>query len=114
MPTCENCIHYKACKATYEELTGDSGTGGNAEYCKYFKDRSNFIELKLAQWVKHKPDIEKMQEFHRLGIGKAMGENSIFWTCSNCNGWVSLSYQYCPHCGAKMKEAEQGLKERES
>lgn len=41
----ENCLHYEACKATYEELTGDSGTGGNAEYCKYFQDRSKFIEL---------------------------------------------------------------------
>lgn len=46
MVTCkENCLCYKACKYIYEELTGDSGTGGNAEYCKFFKDRSKFIEL---------------------------------------------------------------------
>ena len=46
MATCkENCLHYEACKAVYEELTDGNGTGINAEYCKFFKDRSKIIEL---------------------------------------------------------------------
>lgn len=40
-----DCLHYEARKNTYEELTEDSDTGVNAKYCKFFKDRSKFIEL---------------------------------------------------------------------
>jgi hypothetical protein len=98
MSTCNDCIYY--------EGFCDRKTIPSASTCRFFKDRSKFTELKSAQWVKHKPEIEKMREFHRLGIGKAMGENSIFWTCSICGGWGNLSQKYCSNCGAKMENVE--------
>lgn len=108
MTSCkENCLHYEACKAKYEELTGGKGTGGNAKYCKFFKDRSKFIEEKTAHWVEHKTDIEKMREpqmreHQALGLGKVIGQKYIYWTCSNCGGWGNLSSKYCVNCRAEM------------
>ena len=96
---CKNCIHSDVCIYPCG--------------LKDFKDRSRFVELIIAKKIKHSPDIEKMRKFHKLGLGKAMGERSIFWTCSNCELWVSLAHKFCPNCGAKF-EAEQALKEREA
>lgn len=109
--TCKDCIHYEACKNLYE-IHGD-GLSGESHVCDYFADRSRFVELTIAKKIKHTPDIDKMREFHKLGLGSRMGEHSIFWTCSDCKLWVSLVYKSCPYCGAKF-EAEQALKERES
>lgn len=95
---CKNCIHSDVCIYPCG--------------LKDFKDRSRFVELIIAKKIKHTPDIDKMREFHKLGLGKGMGERSIFWTCSNCELWVSLAHKYCPNCGAKF-EAERALKERE-
>lgn len=53
--------------------------------------------------IKNNPNKEKMEEYHRLGFGKAMTTNSIFYTCSNCNSWLSLAYVYCPKCGCKLE-----------
>ena len=102
MATCRDCLHAEVCLAR-KEVT---------KPCYFFKDRSRFVELIIAKKIKHSPDIEKMRGFHKLGLGKGMGERSIFWTCSNCESWVSLAHKYCPNCGAKF-EAEQALKERE-
>ena len=71
------------------------------------------MELPAAHWIRHTPDKNIMQEFHKQGIGRGMSENSIFWTCSNCGGWGNLSFNYCPSCGAKIEEAEQALKLKE-
>ena len=103
MATCKDCVHIDICDYT-------QGTTDIA--CGHFKDRSRFVELIIAKKIKHSPDIEKMRGFHKLGLGKGMGERSIFWTCSNCESWVSLAHKYCSNCGAKF-EAEQALKERE-
>ena len=109
---CKNCIHYSLCN--YEEICHyDIDNIKNAKDCSFFKDRSRFVELIIAKKIKHSPDIEKMRGFHKLGLGKGMGERSIFWTCSNCESWVSLAHKYCSNCGAKF-EAEQALKEREN
>lgn len=59
-----------------------------------------------AHWIKHKPNEEQMKAYHRLGFGKAMNVKSIYWLCSNCNGWGTPAYKYCPHCGCKMEDAE--------
>lgn len=106
---CKDCIHFDRCKGLYrfERLQRAVSKG-----CPYFKDRSRFVELIIAKKIKHSPDIEKMREFHKLGLGKRMGERSIFWTCSNCESWVSLAHKYCPNCGAKF-EAEQALRKRD-
>ncbi len=57
-----------------------------------------------GHWVKNKPNPKIMQEFHKQKIGLAMGENSIYWTCSKCGYWGTPIYKYCSHCGAKMDE----------
>ena len=105
--TCKDCIHYAVCN-----YDGDV-VGFPDRICDFFKDHSRFVELNIAKKIKHTPDIDKMRELHKLGLGKGMGERSIFWTCSNCKLWVSLAHKFCPNCGAKF-EAEQALKERES
>ena len=107
--TCKDCIHY-------EEVCEYNNAALDDKPCAAFKDRSRFVELPAAHWIRHTPDKNIMQEFHKQGIGRGMSENSIFWTCSNCGGWGTLIYKYCPHCGAKIEEAEQALKlkERES
>ena len=102
MATCKDCLHVEACLESDKDLI-----------CGDYKDSSQFVELIIAKKIKHSPDIEKMREFHKLGFGKAMSERSIFWTCSNCESWVSLAHKFCPNCGAKF-EAEQALKECES
>lgn len=117
--TCNDCIHSGVCAIQLEphyildraqKLMRESN---NVEHeCLSFKDRSRFVELIIAKKIKHSPDIEKMREFHKLGLGKGMSERSIFWTCSNCEMWTSLAHKFCPNCGAKF-ETEQALKERE-
>lgn len=103
--TCNDCIHSEVCYYHGEDIDSPG-------ICGFFTDRSQFVELQTAHWIRHCPDKNIMRKFHKQGIGRGMGENSIFWTCSNCGGWGILSYKYCPFCGAKIKEAEQALKEK--
>lgn len=63
-------------------------------------------KVKHGEWIKHKPDPEAMKQWHDLGIAKGMSENSIFWTCSCCNGWGTPAHKYCSNCGAKMEKKE--------
>lgn len=128
--TCKDCIHRELC-ADYvsslakvqnadvkyisqwlDEIEGKRNQTDNE--CEHFADRSRFVELQTAHWIRHSPDKNIMREFHKQGIGRGMGENSIFWTCSNCESWGNLSFKYCPSCGAKIEEAEQFLKELEA
>ena len=128
MATCADCVHVEVCKdfmssliegleldksdveLINKELNQDDADKGA---CDHFLDRARVAELNIAKKIKHTPDIDKMREFHKLGLGKGMSERSIFWTCSNCKVWVSLAHKFCPNCGAKF-EAEQALKERET
>ena len=119
MASCKDCVHVEVCEdftkaklspKRAEELLPVLREHGRT--CEHFKDHARFVELNIAKKIKHTPDIDKMREFHKLGLGKGMSERSIFWTCSNCKVWVSLAHKFCPNCGAKF-EAEQALKERE-
>ena len=123
MASCKDCVHVEVCKMHYRqkcELTYESDREVEIAMrkaqkavdieCNYYKDRSRFVELNIAKKIKHAPDIDKMKEFHKLGLGNGMGERSIFWTCSNCELWVSLAHKFCPNCGAKF-EAEHDFKE---
>lgn len=116
MATCKDCLHVEVCK--FKDLPAPLSDSYIRESeciekrCSDFKDRSRFVELIIAKKIKHSPDIEKMRDFHKLGLGKGMSERSIFWTCSNCEMWTSLAHKFCPNCGAKF-ETEQALKERE-
>lgn len=108
MASCTECVHVEVCQKTRIM----NPAYDRAPNCGDFKDRSRFVELTIARKIKHTPDVEKMREFHKLGLGKGMSERSIFWTCSNCEMWTSLAHKFCPNCGAKF-ETEQALKERE-
>ena len=119
---CTDCVHYELClhqekfliEHNRKDLIRRYGFGlSEPENCCNFRDRSRFVELNIAKKIKHAPDIDKMKEFHKLGLGNGMGERSIFWTCSNCELWVSLAHKFCPNCGAKF-EAEHDFKERGS
>ena len=128
MAICAECVHVEVCKdfissllegleldksdveLINKELNQDDADKGA---CDHFWDRARFVELNIAKKIKHTPDIDKMREFHKLGLGKGMSERSIFWTCSNCELWVSMAHKFCPNCGAKF-EAERALKERET
>ena len=93
MPKCNNCLHRDVCFTVLDSMQ-----------CQHFKDSSRFMELNITKKIKHMPDIDKMREFHKLGLGGGMGERSIFWTCSNCELWVSLAHKFCPNCGAKFED----------
>ena len=98
MVSCKKCIHYAVCADFYDDEIERTAP------CSFFKDRSRFMELNIAKKIKHTPDIDKMREFHKLGLGSGMDERSIFWTCSNCELWTSLAHKFCPNCGAKFED----------
>lgn len=118
MASCKDCVHVEVCSKKNLHVAVGMNITPRFKYerieqeCDDFKDCSRFVELNIAKKIKHTPDIDKMRELHKLGLGKGMSERSIFWTCSNCKVWVSLAHKFCPNCGAKF-EAEQALKERE-
>ena len=121
MANCKDCVHVDVC----EDFTRHKLSPSRAEEilpilrehgktCELFKDRSRFVTLNIAKKIKHTPDIDKMREFHKLGLGSGMGERSIFWTCSNCGIWASLAHKFCSNCGAKfeVKQALKGCEEK--
>lgn len=95
MPKCGDCVHWEVCSPI---------VNASEDSCTFYKDSSRFMELNIAKKIKHMPDIDKMREFHKLGLGSGMDEHSIFWTCSNCELWVSLAHKFCPNCGAKFED----------
>ena len=110
MAMCKDCVHVEVCCEKNLHVAVGMNIIPRFKYkrieqeCKNFQDRSRFVELIIAKKIKHSPDIEKMREFHKLGLGSGMDEHSIFWTCSNCELWVSLAHKFCPNCGAKFED----------
>ena len=96
--TCEKCLHSISCRPSkLNDMYED-----NAENCPFFKNRADFVEVKHGKWERNERNIPKMKEFHKRGIALSMNEKSIFYTCSCCGSWGSLSQDYCGKCGAKM------------
>jgi rubrerythrin len=60
-------------------------------------------EVVHGKWIKNKQNPEAMQAFHELGIGKGMGINSIYWTCSKCGSWGTPTSNFCSNCGCDMR-----------
>lgn len=97
MATCKDCLHVDVCNSRCPDPNNER------LICDNFKDRSQFVELKHAEWDEH----EDMY-------------GDPVYCCSNCREkyfleeWTPIEnrYFYCPNCGAKMDE--QALKERES
>ena len=69
---------------------------------------------KLAHWIRHDPDEKQMKAFHELGLGMSMGTKSIYYTCSNCNSLVSLTYNYCPNCGCRKESTMTNKKRKQT
>ena len=63
---------------------------------------ADVAEVKHGYWKRNECNIEKMKEFHKNGIGLSMSEKSIFYTCSCCGSWGTLTQKRCSECGAKM------------
>ena len=97
--TCKECYHNEVCEALYE-LNGVPRIF--ACQCAYFRNTADVVEVRHGRWIKQKLNEEAMKEFHDMGLGKGMGVNSIYWTCSICENWGTPSHKYCCSCGAKM------------
>ena len=63
---------------------------------------ADVVEVKHGHFVRNERNIPKMKEFHEKGFALSMNTKSIFWTCSCCNSWASLTQKYCSECGVKM------------
>jgi hypothetical protein len=63
---------------------------------------ADVVEVKHGHFVRNVRNIPKMKEFHEKGFALSMNTKSIFWTCSCCGSWASLTQKYCSECGAKM------------
>ncbi len=95
MLKCEECIHKFVCFILENK-------GYPQEECRYFKNRSQFVDMPVGKWIP----------------GKDYFDYPVY-RCSNCNEQVDFEegtpkdndFQFCPFCGAKMVEAEQALKE---
>ena len=94
--------HFK--KLIDEGYVYDEIFESNAEISRIIdaQPTADVAEVKHGKWIKHRPNPKAMDEFHKMGIGKAMNRNSIFWTCSFCGSWGTPAHNYCPMCGAKM------------
>lgn len=69
---------------------------------------ADVAEVKHGYFVRNERNIPKMKEFHERGYALSMNEKSIFYTCSECGEWISLSQKYCSECGAKMDGERKG------
>ena len=102
MAVCKECVHNNICNIKQKYNHPKYALQHIEKYCKHFKDRSQFVDLKHAEWV----EDEDMY-------------GDPIYRCSVCNERFVLEegtptdngYSYCPNCGAKMDE--QALKERE-
>jgi hypothetical protein len=67
-----------------------------------FGSNAELAKVKHGHFVRNVRNIPKMKEFPEKGFALSMNTKSIFWTCSCCGSWASLTQKYCSECGAKM------------
>ena len=92
--TCKDCFHYEACKDMYDGSREDFDGDVSAEYCEFFKNKADVVEVKHGKWQ--------------------LGRRGRKLVCSQCESFmpfkkdVKQKYHitwysaYCPNCGAKM------------
>ena len=95
MRYCNNCarpneIKCRACHV--DDMLGEIEDAPTADV----------VEVKHGHFVRNERNIPKMKEFHEKGYALSMNTKSIFYTCSECGTWASLSQNYCSECGAKL------------
>lgn len=96
---CKDCIHYCVCKDT---VTEDNWTDDtpieiremfSPKYCENFFLATDVAPVQHGKWdalLKYNP---------KLGCSVILG-----YFCSLCNRDNKEETNYCPNCGAKMKE----------
>lgn len=82
-------VGYSDCLTAVEDVLNEAPT-------------ADVAEVKHGEWIRNECNIEKMKEFHEKGIALSMSEKSIFYTCSCCGSWGTLTQKHCSECGAKM------------
>lgn len=106
MATCKDCFHFEVCNSGRHigEYEIDDGvyTEGVENECLTFKNKADVVEVKHGHFVRNERNIPKMKEFHERGYALSMNEKSVFYTCSECGEWISLSQKFCGECGAIM------------
>ena len=88
MATCENCLHYQACRKFNEIRTNviNKSERGAENLCELYADKSRFVELpcKVGDTVWY---LNPMDE-----ICEALVENVEFNIYTNPQTWISVKY----------------------
>lgn len=102
MTTCKDCFHYELCKRIDYELEYHNKSIKEAEEelpikCRFFKNKSDFQEVKQGEWKKYDENIFECSEcgydWYLTNLASHPHDNDAF---------------YCPCCGAKMDGGKSG------
>lgn len=91
--TCEDCLHWEACRNLIEAMNPDY-KGKNItirSVCKVFKNKADYAEVKHGEWKKEKLDMCEP-----------------YYLCSICGKLHDQEYLYCNECGAIMDKNKLG------
>lgn len=80
MASCKECLHHDFCNVDgYID----------AEDCKVFKNKADFVEVKHGHWIWLEGNLYECSECpSKTEVDECMNEPL---------------YEYCPYCGAKME-----------
>ena len=128
MSTCEDCIYRPKCISFIVHGMGDNEINGGLltdidKRCKGFKNKADFVSQKAYEQVKWERDtaIEQLKSYGvdfcenadvvKVKQGKwekktviIFDSEKVGYKCSECNTTWDTSTNYCPYCGAYMKE----------
>ena len=90
MATCNACVHYKACENIFQIFTGDTKPYRFTGACKFYKSTADVVEIRHGSWKS-------------IWVDTGHIDMERMYKCTKCGGRVwNDTYNYCPHCGAKM------------
>ena len=118
MASCKDCLHYEACKSQVPRTFWDSELFYHD--CKYFKDRSRFVELpcEVGDTIYEIKERKRNGEWHKVIVERVANGIEIcrggFMTVrSGTTATVFLS-DLGKTVFLTREEAERALKEREN